>query len=185
MAAATAKPLIQIRKAQPSDAEAIVKLGRHVFTVTFSHGVEDPKELQAYLDSAYSVDAITKDIEDPDKDTLLAVTDGGDLAGFALLTRGTTDPSVENLENKVQLQRIYVDDKLHGVGVGSRLSGAVDALAREQGFSNIWLGVWEESHGPKKAYVKWGYEKVGQQHFMVGSLVHTDDVMAKSLKVSA
>lgn len=181
---AVTKSTIQTRKGLISDAEAIVRLGRHVFTVSFGHSVE-PHELQAYLDSAYSIDAITKDLQDPNKDTIVATTTSGDLVGFALLTRGSEEPCVAHLDATVELQRIYVDDKLHGSGIGGKLSRAIDALAREQGFKNIWLGVWEENHGPKKAYEKWGYRKVGTHDFTVGSVVQKDDILAKSLEVAA
>lgn len=179
-ASPTPRPQIQIRPATADDASAIIKLGRHVFTKTFGHSVE-PHELADYLDSAYTHGAITRDLEDADRDTIVAMTDDGRLAGFAMLARNTSEPCVEAVESRVELQRIYVDDTLHGCGVGGRLSRAIDAMACEQGFAHIWLGVWEENLVAQKAYTKWGYEKVGTHDFVVGSVVQTDDIMLKTL----
>ncbi|KAH7361883.1 acyl-CoA N-acyltransferase [Plectosphaerella cucumerina] len=175
-----AKPQIQIRNATDADIPAIIKLGRRVFTKSFGHSVE-PHELQAYLDSAYTVAAITKDFEDPDRDTIVATTDDGRLAGFAMLTRNSVEPCVKDVEKTVELQRIYVDDTLQGCGVGGKLSRAIDDMAREQGFANIWLGVWEENLIAQRAYERWGYAKVGKHDFAVGPVVQTDDIMLKKL----
>lgn len=174
------KPQIQIRKATEADVSAIVKLGRRVFTKSFGHSVQS-HELQEYLDSAYTTPAITKDIEDADRDTIVAMTDDGRLGGFAMLARNTTEPCVEGVEKTVELQRIYVDNAMHGCGVGGKLSRTIDSMAREQGFANIWLGVWEENQVAQTAYKKWGYAKVGTHDFAVGSVIQTDDILLKKL----
>ncbi|OJD38569.1 acyl-n-acyltransferase protein [Diplodia corticola] len=171
---------VQVRKARSDDAAAIAALGAHVFSATFGHSVS-PDELQAYLDKDYATASIAADLEDPHKDTLVGVDENDRLVGFALLTRNSVEPCVESLESTVELQRIYVDTAAHGKGVGGLLARAVEKLAREQGFRNMWLGVWEENAVAQKAYEKWGYKKVGTHDFVVGTVVQTDWIMAKAL----
>lgn len=169
-----------IRAARAADAAAIAQLGAHVFSVTFGHSVP-PHELRAYLDKDYSTAAITADLENPSKDTIVATDGGHEIVGFAILTRGTSEPCLAAVPNKVELQRIYVHPRAHGKGLGGALARRLEAMAREQGFASIWLGVWEENHAAQKAYEKWGYRCVGNHDFVVGTVVQTDHVMLKSL----
>ncbi|KAI8270167.1 Dityrosine transporter 1 [Colletotrichum sp. SAR11_239] len=174
------RPNIDIRPATLDDAKTIAELGAHVFSVTFGHSVE-PHELQAFLDESYSIEAVTKDLKDTNKDTILATDAAGDILGFAMLTRGSTEPCVADLEGIVELQRIYLYPKAHGTGTGKALADKLEDMARKQGFKNIWLGVWEENFRARKAYEKWGYKAVGTHDFVVGSVVQTDDILVKEL----
>lgn len=175
----TNKP-ITIRPASAKDAGRIAELGAHVFTETFGHSVES-HELEAFLEESYTPSVIAKDINDHDKDVIVATDANNDILGFAYLTRGTTEPCVQGVENIVELQRIYVNPLAHGKGVGRALEEAIVNMAREQGFKNIWLGVWEENLRALKAYEKWGYTQVGDHDFVVGTVVQTDNIMLKAL----
>ncbi|KAF4959523.1 hypothetical protein FGADI_1590 [Fusarium gaditjirri] len=169
-----------IRPATLTDANRIAELGAHVFTITFGHSVE-PHELAAFLEESYTEASIIKDLKDPNKDVIIATNPNDGFLGFAYLTRGSNEPCVENLEKTVELQRIYVHPDAHGAGVGKALEKAIESMAKEQGFENLWLGVWEENTRAIKAYEKWGYKQVGYHGFTVGSVVQTDHVMVKSL----
>lgn len=171
---------IIVRRANLADAAAITTLGGDVFSLTFGHSVP-PHELQAYLDSAYTIELITNDLQDPMKDVVVATNKDQEILGFAYLTRGTTEPCVTELDRKVELQRIYVYPATHGKGIGGLLARSVEKLAQEQGFEYIWLGVWEENHNAQRAYEKWGYKRVGEHDFEVGSVVQTDYILVKRL----
>ncbi|OHW98052.1 GNAT family acetyltransferase [Colletotrichum incanum] len=169
-----------IRPASLADASEIAELGTHVFSVTFGHSVE-PHELQAFLDESYSLEAIDKDLKDTNKDTILAIDSTGDVLGFAMLTRGSSEPCLAHLDGLVELQRIYLYPKAHGTGAGKLLADTLETMARDQGFKYIWLGVWEENYRAKKAYEKWGYKTCGTHDFVIGSVTQTDDIMVKKL----
>ncbi|RGP69388.1 gnat family acetyltransferase [Fusarium longipes] len=171
---------VTIRLATLSDAGPIAELGAYVFTVTFGHSVQ-PHELAAFLEESYTKETITSDIVDPNKDVIIATNSDDEFLGFAYLTRGSTEPCVENLDKTVELQRIYVHPNSHGAGVGKALEKAIENMAREQGFKHLWLGVWEENHRAMKAYEKWGYKLVGDHDFTIGSVVQTDHIMVKAI----
>ncbi|KAI3393254.1 hypothetical protein diail_4513 [Diaporthe ilicicola] len=190
----------QIRKAAAADSEALAALGAKVFRATFAHSCTE-EQLQAFLDEAYTPEAIAKDIADGSKDVLVATEDssssnsddgsssspstsgggGGRLLGFTYLTRGSSEPCVAHLESTVELQRLYIGLDAHGKGIGKALSQAVDALARQQGFKTIWLGVWEENHKAQAFYRKMGYERIGEHVFDVGGDLQTDEIWWKAL----
>ncbi|RGP73895.1 gnat family acetyltransferase [Fusarium sporotrichioides] len=171
---------VSIRPATLSDVSTISELGARVFSVTFGHSVE-PHELAAFLEESYTKEAITSDINDTNKDIIVATNSDNEFLGFAYLTRGSTEPCVEDLEKTVELQRIYVDPNSHGAGVGKALEKAIEGMARDQGFKNLWLGVWEENPRAIRAYEKWGYKQVGDHDFTIGSVVQRDHIMVKSL----
>lgn len=171
---------ITIRDALLEDVDIIAHLGAHVFTTTFGHSVP-PHELQAYLDESYNTTSIGKDVRDPNKDMIVATTPDNVIIGFALLTRGTSEPCIDHLDNKVELQRIYVHPDYHGLGIGKHLANRIEDMARQQGFSHIWLGVWEENFNAQKLYEKLGYVMAGDHDFTIGEVVQTDHIMVKSL----
>ncbi|KAJ3494329.1 hypothetical protein NLG97_g4152 [Lecanicillium saksenae] len=200
--------MIEIRKATLADAAGIVRIGRDVFTTTFGHSVPEP-ELLAYLDSAYTEPLITAELKDPAKDVIVAVhrhdshgpdtspteaepdtgkalVADGAVVAFAQLTRGTSvdEPCVASLahaESSVELQRLYVDNSYHGKGIGSRLAGTTEDIARKEGFTHMWLGVWEENGVAARVYAKLGYSPIGFHDFAVGSIVQRDDILMKQL----
>ncbi|KAJ1332014.1 diamine N-acetyltransferase [Microdochium nivale] len=180
-----ARKSFTVRPARQADAAAIADLGAHTFAASFAYSVE-PEELQAYLDSAYTTAAIQKDLADPDRDIIVAATNDDDddktnqVLGFAYLTRNSTsaEPSVSHLAGTAaELQRIYVHPSAHGRGVGSALKAEVHRMAAQQGFEQLWLGVWTENHKAIAAYERWGYRKVGHHDFVIGPVVQRDHIM--------
>lgn len=169
-----------VRPGRVSDANNIATLGAHVFTVTFAHSVQ-PHELEAFLEESYTPTAIRRDLNDESKDVIVAVDAQDQVLGFAYLTRGSSEPCVEEVKDKVELQRIYVHPSTQGQGIGRLLASRVEQMAIEQGFKNMWLGVWEENENALRAYEKWGYHKVGDHDFVIGKVVQTDHIMLKSL----
>ena len=175
-----ANPDPRIRIATLKDIAQIVRLGLHVFTLSFGYSLPQ-KELQAYLDESYSTEAIAKDVEDPKKDMIVATDQTDMVLGFALLTRGTSDPCLAHLEKTIELQRLYVHPDHHRKGLGTYLALKIEDMAREQGYANIWLGVWEENHKAEKVYERLGYRRVGSHPFKMGNVVQEDNIMVKEL----
>lgn len=181
-----AKMGFSIRRAEPSDATAIAHLGAHTFSTTFGHSVT-PEELQDFLTSTYTPSIIAAELVDPDRDVIVAVDssttsnpDDKKILGFAYLTRNSDEPCLAHIKaTSAEMQRIYVDPAAHGTGVASALVREVTAVARGQGFQQLWLGVWVENYKAILKYEHWGYRKVGFHDFTVGSVVQRDHIMVK------
>lgn len=178
--APTSQQSVDISIASPMDVATVANLGAHVFSVTFGHSVP-ANELQSFLEDSYSVAATEKDLKDPMKDMVVASNQDGTILGFALLTRGSSEPCISHVESTIELQRIYVDPAHHGKGVGKLLANKLENMARSQGFKHIWLGVWEENHNAQRMYEKLGYRRVGYHDFTIGEIVQTDYIMIKGL----
>ncbi|KAK9386682.1 acyl-CoA N-acyltransferase [Lipomyces mesembrius] len=178
--ATVSPPSITIRRARSQDVASVAELGTHVFSITFGHSVSS-QQLQAYLSESYSIPATAKDVTDPMKDMIVATSQDGAIVGFALLTRGTSEPCITHLESTIELQRIYVHPTYHGNGVGKILIKKLEDIANQQGFKYIWLGVWEENYKAQKVYEKLGYRVVGDHDFTIGEVVQRDHIMVKEL----
>ena len=171
---------IATRAATVDDAAQIAKLGAHVFSITFGHSVT-AAQLKDFLDESYSLEATVKDIQDPHKDMVVATNAHGTIVGFALLTRGSSEPCIAHLDSTIELQRLYVATDCHGQGIGKILANQLEATARKENFKYMWLGVWEENFIAQKVYGKMGYKLVGDHVFDVGGDLQTDLIMLKEL----
>ena len=172
---------MHVRRATTADVPALSAFGRRVFGETF--GPENnPDDLRAYLDSAYTEARQTDELRDPRIDTLL-VEEGDALLAFAQLREGVA-PSGLMGEPAIELWRFYVDFAWHGRGVAQALMGEVEAAARSRGASNLWLGVWERNVRAQAFYRKQGFTVVGSQIFVLGSDAQRDLIMAKPLQTA-
>lgn len=189
-----------LRLATTADAEAIARLGSHLFEVTFGYSM--PAEaLATYLSESYTTAIIKNELASPQHTFLVAVSTepvaaseppvlAGSIIGFAQLTAGAakTMACLQNLtKDKIELQRLYVHEQFHGSGVATALFEAAERTARgEQGghaYEMMWLGVWEDNDKAKRFYKKMGVAtKAGDKDFRLGNVVQTDEVFVKYLK---
>lgn len=168
-----------IRRAIPDDAQEIAGIGARVFSATFAHTCS-AKDMSDYLNANFTPEVISCELSDPAK-TYTVVTCGDKLAGFSVLTEGTDEPCLSGVPqvDRVELQRIYVDNCFHGTGVARRLMHDTLLLAQTMGFKAVWLGVWEENFRARAFYAKSGFSMVGTHDFWLGSDRQTDDIFLK------
>jgi ribosomal protein S18 acetylase RimI-like enzyme len=169
-----------IRNANVADAEAISNIGTKVFNLSFGHAIPEP-DLKMYLEQSYTAEAFSSEISDPLKKIIVACNEQQCVVGFAQLTIGTSDPCLNNVLLPIELQRVYVHQDYHKLGIGKLLMEAAEDIARSQGFKHIWLGVWEENQRAQKVYASAGYEQVGVHDFQMGSCIHIDWILIKTL----
>lgn len=171
---------IAVRYAKVEDLPYIRHLGITVFSATFGHSVP-PSELQVYLDEYYSHASIKREFENPAKELLVAIDANNVILGFALLTQDSSEPCVEHINDKIELQRIYVSSEYQGLGIGRLLFEEIEKVAKRKAFRYMWLGVWLENTKAQRVYRKRGYEVVGEHDFALGTVVQTDWIMGKML----
>ena len=97
-----------IRRATPSDAEALSALSRTCFTQTFEH-LYDPADLEAFLDEAYAPDILRAELEDPNRATWLLFEDATDEAPIGYATACPANlPHPDVAPGDGELQRLYI-----------------------------------------------------------------------------
>lgn len=104
----------------------------------------------------------------------------GELIGYLKLRWGSTPRALQG-SKALELQRIYVQQRAIGQGIGARsMQTAVDH-AHQAAYHILWLGVWEHNPAAITFYQIWGFTKFGTHTFMIGQDAQTNWLMQKSI----
>jgi ribosomal protein S18 acetylase RimI-like enzyme len=158
-----------IRVAVPADAVCLAELGARTYTDTFVDSTA-PDDLRDFLAKTYNEAQQAKELADP-KILTFVYEAGGALVAFAQLKLGD--------RSRIELGRLYVDRAQHGRGVAQAMMQRCLDESAARGADTIWLGVWEHNERAKAFYRKYGFVATGEQVFIVGSDVQTDQVMER------
>jgi ribosomal protein S18 acetylase RimI-like enzyme len=165
-----------IRPAAIDDAPALSRLAATTFRETFERE-NAPEDMARYLAEAFTPEQQAAEIADPASTVLLAEyhgeSGGTELVGYAHLIAGPVPEAVRG-PAPLELKRIYVARAWHGQGVAQALMGAAIEAARARGARTLWLGVWERNLRAVAFYAKYGFTRVGEHTFVLGSDRQTD-----------
>ena len=151
-------------------------------TVTFYEAYfeqDDPHSLTDYINESFEPAKIRAEIEDACAAFYIIFLDRR-AVGYAKLRTDSKADGVKN-ETAIELQRIYVVERVFGKGIGERLLKHCFETARAQGFETLWLGVWEENRRAQRFYEKHGFRRVGTLTFPYGDSVGINFVLEKVL----
>ena len=169
---------VHITIARPEDAAIVRDLSITTFVQTFADS-NDPGDMEKYLAKEMSLGKIECELQDPDSIFFLA-WDGNTLAGFAKVNSDVkADAPKEGCA--IEIERLYTLQAYHGKKVGAQLMQHCLDHAKQNGFTVIWLGVWEHNHKAIAFYKRWGYEPYGTHIFRLGTDDQTDVLMKKTL----
>jgi diamine N-acetyltransferase len=172
--------MITFRRAARGDAEPLTHLSYKTFWDAFAdHPKNAPDDLAQYMNEAFSVEQITRELEDPDAIFLLAEI-AGEMGGYAKLIVNSIEPGI-TAERPIELSRLYAAHEHIGKGVGQALMDECLRLAREHDRDVMWLGVWEYNPRAQRFYEKNGFTYVGQHTFQLGSDPQTDLLMQRAV----
>ena len=169
-----------IRRATPEDADPLAAFAEQTFRDTFGAD-NDPRDMDAYCASAFSLEAQRSHILDPNMDVFILHDDGGALAGYAQLRWATVPPTEVVLRPTVELARIYLDEAFHGKGIAAVLVSHLLAAAKLRGSRSAWLTVWQEAPQAIRFWRKHGFQSVGRSIFYIGDDPKEDWVMTQAL----
>ena len=172
-----------LRSATPADAAALAALGRESFCDAFGH-LYRAEDLSAFLDKAYSVEAVAAEIADPGITHQLAQDPAsGALAGYCKMRFPSSYAAHSTLVRPIELGQLYCLAAHTGKGIGARLMDWALDLARSGGHDGILLSVWSENFGAQKFYQRYGFGKIADIDFWVGS--QRDDEFLYELRFPA
>lgn len=176
---------IRIRRAVEADAHALTRLATHTFRETFEQ-YNTAEDMAHYLAESFSPSRQAAEIADATSTMLLAEhvaeSGAGELVGYAQLVSGPAPEAVSG-PAPLELRRFYVTSAWHGRGVAQALMGAVLDAARSRGAETLWLGVWERNPRAVAFYSRYGFTRVGEHTFMLGSDAQTDWLFARPMEL--
>lgn len=155
-----------IRPARPEDAANLAVLSAETFSETFTY--YPPEDLATYLAEAYTEAGYARDIASPDYGIWVA-EQGGNLIGYVVASSAHL-PHPELKSTDGEIRRLYVRSEHQGQGLGSQLlEKALQWLLKDKPQRTLWLGVWSENYGAQRLYSRYGFKRVGDYYFEVGS----------------
>lgn len=170
-----------LRRALPSDAPALAALGRNSFIAAFGH-LYRQEDLAAFLAAHKTDAAYRRSLADPGKRIAVAEIDGA-LEGFCILAQPSEFARHSGAARPLALQQLYAAPARTGQRIGARLMDWALAEARALDADAIQLSVWSENFAAQRFYARYGFARIGEIDFMVGS--HRDDEFLLELRLPA
>jgi ribosomal protein S18 acetylase RimI-like enzyme len=163
-----------IRPLVAADLNSLQAISRQTFSETFADtNTED--NLIKYLDSAYALNKLSLEFNNPDSKFYFAEI-AGQVVGYLKVNFGAAQTEL-NDSRSLEIERIYVLKEFHGAKVGQALYQKALEVAKEYSVNYLWLGVWEENHRALSFYKKNGFVEFDKHLFKLGEDVQTDLMM--------
>ncbi len=169
---------ISIRKADLSDIKIICALGITTFYEAYFEQ-DDALDLANYVLESFGIEQIEKEVKDKNSTFFIADADAR-AVGYAKLRENAPAECLKG-EITVEIQRVYILEKMRGKGVGDALMQRCFDEARRKNYESVWLGVWEQNLAAQRFYQKYGFQKVGEITFPYGETTGTNYVLKLDL----
>ncbi len=169
---------ISIRHADISDLKIVCALGITTFYEAYCLQ-DDSRDLAKYVLESFSSEQIEKELSNKDSTFFIAEADGC-AVGYAKLRENAPAECLRD-EKAIEIQRIYILEKMKGKRVGDALMQKCFDEARRRNYETVWLGVWERNLDAQNFYRKYGFEKVGELYFPYGDTTGTNYVLKLDL----
>jgi diamine N-acetyltransferase len=170
---------VSIRPAQANDTDALALVGQATFLETFS-GVLDGTAIIEHCRRAHSASHYSLWLSDPRVTIWLAeAAPGHSPVGYAVVAPPDL-PTADN-ERDIELKRIYLLGRYHGVGLGKGLLRKAVEHGKLMGAARLLLGVYAGNASAIRFYEQQGFVRVADRQFNVGGRNYNDQVMALSL----
>lgn len=174
---------VQVDSAGIWDSEAIADVAATTFPLACPpEATRD--DIAAFVDEVLSAERFSEYLTDPTR-TVLKVTNDGAIVGYAMLVNSESSDSevagVLTVHPTTEISKFYVVPGKHGTGAAAALMHTIIERAVADGRRGLWLGVNQLNERAQRFYAKHGFERVGTRTFPVGSQLHHDLVMQRTL----
>lgn len=163
-----------IRRANNSDIEALVRIGRETFVSTFE-SQNNPEDTHDYVQKAFSHEALAEELSNAESEFFFFEKDR-EVAAYLKLNTGEAQTE-KGLENALEIERLYVLDQYQGQRLGKALFEFAIRRAAESSRTWLWLGVWEENQKAIAFYESQGLSVFGDHIFNFGNTPQRDLLM--------
>lgn len=155
------------RPATQADASALALVGLTSFCETFAH-LYASHDLEAFLEQSYTRSALETELANPSRRFQVAELDG-QLIGFCKIGFEVSLPIDLGGRRGMELKQLYLLRAHLGAGVAPVLMDWALAEARAFGADDVVLSVYCDNVRAQRFYQRYGFTKVGDFFFMVGT----------------
>lgn len=167
-----------MKKLTAEDVYTLQQLSIETYMDTFDE-YNSEENMTAYLDSAYDIDKLTKEINHLESEFYF-LYDNDQLTGYLKINTGDAQSEAMG-EHALEVERIYIRSNSHKKGYGKLLLNKAVDLAKAKGKDEVWLGVWEHNDNALAFYKKYGFIESGSHAFYMGDDRQIDLIMKLSL----
>lgn len=157
----TNKPVISFQKLGVADLELLQYVGRASYEPYYQH-IWLENGLEWYMDLCFGADILRQELADPNIEYLLGKDASQKNVGFMKVILHKSVPKGGE-SNALFLEKIYLLPDFFGKGIGQIFLGMLQEKAIQLQRKALWLNVM--STGPIAAYLKAGFEIVGNTRF--------------------
>ncbi len=175
----SASDAITFRPARADDALCLGVLSTQVFLDTYAPDGITPVLANEVLDQ-HSVAVFEALLADPGV-TILVAERAGHLIGYSRVSNGARDPRVPAAA-AAELDRLYVQERFTGRGVGRDLLRQAEKAAAARGAEMLWLTAWEGDARALRFYPRCGYEDLGGTVYSFGGADYPNRVFGKRVR---
>ena len=166
------------RRAERADALCLSVLAMQVFLDTYATDGIRPLLAREVLETL-SPEAISAILDAPASAVIVAER-ADHLIAFGQLTLGGTHALVPD-SRSTELNRLYVQERFTGHGLGGGLLREAEALAAAAGASTLWLTAWTGNERALTFYPRQGYRAVGATMYEFGGEQFENRLFSKAL----
>ena len=156
------------------DSETLLVFAKDAFLNTYAH-LNTPENMAIYVGNNFTSQKIKNELEDA-ANIFTGIFWNEELVGYTKLRENNYE-KIASEKKVIELERIYVSKKLHGLKIGQKLINQCLSYAQENKYSELWLGVWEENEKAIAFYKKMGFEIFSSHVFLLGTDVQNDLLM--------
>lgn len=170
---------VSLRLARAEDAPALCALATDAFVTAFGH-LYRAEDLAAFLAANRTVEVYREHLADPGTRIALAATEDS-LGGYAMIHWPSEFAGESDASSPLALHQLYCAPAMTGRGIGAALMEWALGEARTLGRDAVQLSVWSENHAAQRFYARYGFSKIADIGFMVGS--HRDEEFLLELRL--
>jgi diamine N-acetyltransferase len=169
---------IKIERCTLEDLHQLQEVSYETFNETFKNQ-NTPENMDAYLEKAFNLKQLEEELSNPSSQFFF-VNIKNDLAGY--LKVNINDAQSEEMgDDYLEIERIYIKNHFHKLGLGKYLLNMAMEIAMESNKKKIWLGVWERNENAIAFYKKMGFVQTGAHYFYMGDEEQMDIIMTKTI----
>ena len=165
---------MELVKATAADVDTLVELSWRTFYEAFNH-LNTPENMAAYMNKAFTEEKLLAEINNDQTDFFLVRRENA-IIGYMKLNRNGAQSEFHESDS-MEIERIYIDGKHQGNGIGTQLLSKAKEIACQHGCKYLWLGVWENNPGAIRFYERNGFRVFSSHLFEMGDDMQTDKLM--------
>ena len=156
--------MISIVKAAVGDSKLLADIGK--VSLLESHGRSAPaSDMNIYANKIFNFSAIENELREP-KNIYHLLYFMRRPAGFSKILFDCPHANIE-LKNIAKLERLYLLNEFHGLGLGYGLFEFNLELSKKNNQAGMWLFVWKENQKAVRFYEKAGFKIIGSHDFRI------------------